>query len=170
MKMEKAICQFKYMILSTIIVVVLYVVASTISYTNFSFMKTEINQDILTTNLLLKWVSNENTTISLIANHHKPDYADYVIGFVKDMTNIQIDDVNSYLLNELIGVDFDRKNDLVSPFAFESSPPLEVLIYERELSTRELGEHMLVNNEYIETANEEEQSIESSSIDTNQEE
>jgi hypothetical protein len=168
--MERAICHFRHMIYSVITVTVLFMVASVIPSTSIQFTNTKINDKIITTNLLLQLISNENSTISTIADHPNPDYLAYVMTIVKDFTNIQINDLTSYLQNELIGEKMGRESLPVSPFAYESTPPLEVLLYERELSTRELGDHMIVQNASYETSEKAEEGIEPFTFTTNKKE
>jgi stage II sporulation protein P len=123
-----------------------FFLAGFISTSKFELLGVKINEDVEATDVLLRLISYESAVIGTSLNAENHDFPFAQKGF-EMLTNIQIDDVRSLVRNELPGFyhfDYDiliaGEGTDFTDNPMESSPPLDVLLKEREMASNELEE------------------------------
>jgi stage II sporulation protein P len=138
--MEQSIFRSRNLLMVPIIITLIFLIPALITYSNMNLIKRDVDDKIVTTNLLLKLISNENTSFRLKLNTEKVDYLSYSAGLIEDVTTIKLNELGSYIRSEL-PVWHSENNHPQEEFTFsvESSAPMEVLLEERELATKEVN-------------------------------
>jgi stage II sporulation protein P len=126
-------------------IILLFVISSAISYSNTNLLNGELDTKVAKASVLIKLMSYENTSIRLAIMEEKVDYFAYGSNLLEKITSIKIEDMKSYLQNEIPGHVIVENTQTSAYVPMESSPPLEVLLYERELSERVLEQMMEIN-------------------------
>ncbi|MHC0039567.1 hypothetical protein [Pseudoneobacillus sp. C159] len=125
---------------------VLFLICSAISYSNTNILNGELNEKVANTPLLIKFISHENTLMRLSINEDEMDYLAHTENLLEKFTSIQLKDLKSYIGSEIPWEKTKVRDVQIHPYvSMESSPPLEVLLYERELSIQVLGQMIEVN-------------------------
>jgi stage II sporulation protein P len=111
-----------------------------IAYSNLTVIKEEVDENVVTTNLLLKLISNENTSFRLKVNTEKLDLLTYPARLLEGITTIKLDVLDSYIQSELpvLNPEIDQSYDEIH-YAIESAAPVEVLLKEREQTIKEVN-------------------------------
>ncbi|WP_174731519.1 stage II sporulation protein P [Mesobacillus harenae] len=127
-------------------IVLLFGTAGAVSSERFESLKLNVNVGENGTDMLLRFMSFENSLLALKVYEHQPNFSIAEMG-LKLVTNIQLDDIRSLVRNELPGFalfdsDFIIAGDGVTyaDIPFESAPPLDELLTEREMAAGELAE------------------------------
>jgi hypothetical protein len=126
-------------------IIVFFIMTSAISYSNINFLNGELDTKVAKPSVLLKIISYETTSIRLALMQEKVDYFAYGSNLLEKLTSIKIEDMKSYLQNEIPGHVFVDNTQTSAYVSMESAPPLEVLLYERELSERALEQMIDIN-------------------------
>lgn len=138
--MEQSIFRSRNLLMVPIVLTLVFLIPVLIAYSNMNVIKRDIDDKVVTTNLLLKLISNENTLFRLKFNTEKMDFFSYSTNLLEEVTTIKINELSSYMRNE-IPVWNQEENQTQEEFHFsiESAAPLGVLLEERELAAEEVN-------------------------------
>lgn len=138
--MEQSIFRSRNLLMVPIVITLIFLIPTLITYSDMNIMKRDVDDKIVTTNLLLNLFSNENTSFRLQFNTDKIDYLSYSTRIIEDVTTIRLNELGSYIRSEL-PFWYSKNNQPQEEFHFsiESSAPIEVLLEERELTTKEVN-------------------------------
>lgn len=143
---NQIINKFIALLITFVCIFSVFFLAGFISTSKFELLGVKINEDVEATSVLLRLISYESILIGTSLNEENHDIPILQKGF-ELLTNIQIDDIRSLVRNELPGF-FHFDYDILiagegidfTDNPIESSPPIEVLLKEREMAANELEE------------------------------
>jgi stage II sporulation protein P len=138
--MEQSLFRLRNWLIFPIVITLLFLIPAMIAYSNLTVIKEEVDENVVTTNLLLKLISNENTSFRLMVNTEKLDFLTYSARLLEGITTIKLDVLDSYIQSELpVWIpEIDQSYDEIH-YAIESAAPVEVLLKEREQAIKEVN-------------------------------
>lgn len=122
-----------------------FLISGFISSSNISIFKFKVNGDV-GAEVFLRIISYENPLIGQALTGSSADLPIFTTGF-KLLTNIEMNDLRSLIRSEIPGFMAFDSNFLIADegvdftdIPFESAPPIEVLLQERNMAANELKE------------------------------
>jgi stage II sporulation protein P len=138
--MEQSLFRLRSWLMFPIVITLFFLIPAIISYFNLTVIKEEVDENIVTTNLLLKLISNENTSFRLKVDTEKMDLLTYPARLLEEITTIKFDVLGSYIQSELpVWIPEIEQSKEEIHYAIESAAPIEELLKERELAIKEVN-------------------------------
>ncbi|MFD2443620.1 stage II sporulation protein P [Bacillus sp. CGMCC 1.16607] len=142
--METSVFRLKNLFMIPVVFALIFLIPSFISYSNKNFLQMSVNMEVAKTDLLLKFMSNENAHLQLAFKNKQSNFLAHSIKIWEDFTNIRIDDLRSFYQLEIPGFSFNI-NHKEKLHTFESPPPMEELMTERRITETALNAEQEVN-------------------------
>lgn len=125
----------KNLLMIPVIIVFFFLIPTIISIYDKNLLKNDINSEVVTTDLLLTFLSYENVSLRIGIHKEEDSFLTKSVNLMNEITNIKMDNLQSYIQNEIPGYQFPKvEKKLDIHFTMESSPPLEELKKERDLA------------------------------------
>ncbi|HYK71988.1 MAG TPA: stage II sporulation protein P [Pseudoneobacillus sp.] len=154
--MEFTMVHLKNLLIIPVLIVCLFIIPTIISFSDKNYLNTNINGEVVTTDLLLTFLSSENASLRTKIHQEEDSLLTKSIILMNEITNINMKNLLSYIQNEIPGYHSSKvvgKIDMV--FSMESAPPMDQLIKERDLAMNgqekmddEMIESKLVSGEF----------------------
>ncbi|WP_442599606.1 stage II sporulation protein P [Neobacillus sp. D3-1R] len=126
----------KNLLMIPVLIIFLFLIPTIISISDKNFLNNSINDEIVTTDLLLTFLSFENASLRTDMNKEGESILIKSINVMNNITNIKMNNLLSYIQNEIPGYKAVKEMEKGEMYlAFESAPPLEELKRERDLAT-----------------------------------
>jgi stage II sporulation protein P len=139
--MEQSLFRLRNWLFFPFGICLVFLIPALIAYSNMNVIKNEVDDKVVTTNLLVKLISNESTSFRLKVNTEKIDFFTYPIKLLEELTTIKVTELGSYLQSEIPVWNPEKMQSREEfQFSIESTAPLEVLLSERELVTKKVDQ------------------------------